>query len=62
MESNLKFPQKTYDNIFQTSENWDDAVGCLIIDQSFIKLREIESTSLSIRLQRMFSGLILRVK
>lgn len=62
MESNLKFPKKKYDNIFQTYENWGDAVGRLIIDQSFIKIREKESTRLSIKLQRMFSGLILRAK
>lgn len=48
--------------MFQTSENWDDTVGCLIIDQSFIKLREIETTTLSINLQRTFSGLILKAK
>jgi len=62
LEGNLKFPKRAYASIFQTSENWDDTVGRLIIDQNFIKLREIDITRLSMKLQRMFSGLILKAK
>lgn len=37
-------------------------MGRLIIEQGFIKLGEIESTRLCIKLQKMFSGLILKAK
>lgn len=49
-------------SIFQISENWDDAGRYLSIDQSFIKLREIECTRLNIKLQKMFRASVLETE